>query len=267
MLEKSVNVFKKLDKVPVFVWCLAVIVSAFFANMYTLFRVISPSYLQGLLEDSVIMSGSALTSGALDATPVWILIVISTPLLVWGIFELIISLVYRNLYIRRQINANVKFYRLVLRISYSVANVLIGLFSLIYFAVEPDISGIGSLIFDISVMLAVFTYAYGVLSWSVISPNAVAKAYLRIMSFFCIMFSIISVYDVVIYAAQLTDELVLDFIGCCVHLAIIVAYALVGKFVIYKKLLKRQESYVEVKIVTPSNTPEPPDEVFKGFGL
>lgn len=286
--------FKKMVKVPSAVWVLGIALTYFFANAY---NIISST------EIMVAEISTQMTEMGLDASRTMVTVkamsFVMQPLLALAVFELIVSAIYRSLYMRRRVSNDVNYFKTVARVIYCAGNLIIGVLSLMYFWV-PSAAYIGSATINFTVYTATYTLIFAVLAASVIDRRDAYDAFMTLYAVYFVLLGALGIIDTV--SAFVTDDIGLNVrIGTAVRMGLIVIAALLEYFIYAKKLNKRAKE-IPVKasdneptitktaggytmfeggavknihvnpedIVIPkddNDKPDPPDEVFKGFGF
>lgn len=262
-MKKLDAIITKLSKVPSAIWILLVGASVMFANLYSLIS--NSGELIANLNDYMAEMAVEFT-GFMDNLA-W-LFYIESAIIGIVIFELILMFVYRYLYTRRFAKGDMLHFKTAARVIYIVANIVVGLFSLISFAI-PEIAVYGSYIFNIIVYTAAYLLIYLVLKESVINPKLAGTAFMKLFTlYFLLEGGITFIYFII----SLTVEgySIHEKIASGVSLAVIAGLAAIIYKFVAKPLLKAEKEYIEI-IPPRDDGGVPPDnnnnEIFRGYGF
>ncbi|MFA5449714.1 MAG: hypothetical protein WC292_04685 [Clostridia bacterium] len=264
-MQKSLEIFDKLKKVPAFVWVILIGLSYVFANYYAL-RWSYNELLVGMRDGFAASGVDAETLYevlgqdffAMLASPgVIVFYLVMSGLIGVIIFEIILHLVYRSLFLRRYTHSDPKSFKQTARVVYIAANAIIGLYSLLFFLV-PEVYAFGVEFINFAVYTAALTFGYLIVSHTVIYPQFVAVAFKRLYTLY---FVINGIFAVLSFITVVTGDNMLHIISGAIDVAVIAALAIVINATVYKKLLEREKNYI---IPTP---PPEDDEIYKGFGF
>jgi|AGTN01.3.fsa_nt_gi hypothetical protein len=254
-MNKIVSIVEKLKKIPAIIWFAFVSASYIFANLY----ITGVSFLQYNDVVKEVLGENAAQYAQMFTVPPW-LVFFTTALIGGAIFELILHLVYRSLYIRTRTNSDAVFFKTAARLFYAVSNVITGLYGLIYLK-YPGFFDYGSLILNFAVYTAAYTLAYLVAAEAVINPKFVAKAFINLYYIYFgiyILFSAVGLIDAATGGGEVST-----IIGYSVRLGLVAIFSAVLYFTVYKKLKEKEKNFIDIQ---PPK--EPPDnEIFKGYGF
>lgn len=259
-MRNALKFFDKLKKVPSFVWVILIAASYLFSRFYEAQTGFPASY--NLMRD--LFSSYGFDIADINTKTLRIYSYTSLAIIGAAVFEIILYLIYRSMLMRRQVSGAGGLFKTVVRVTYIAANIIIGLFSLLYYLV-PKMYIFGSLLFNFSVYTTVFVLDYLILSYGVINPRTLASGFMRLYTLYFILLGVFSLFSLVLsIGAEEVSRL--DIIAYALKLALVISAAAVIYFTVYKKLQEREKESV---IIESSDGPKPPpsDEIYKGFGF
>lgn len=252
-------IITKLSKLPSVIWALAVGLSYMFASLYSL-ATTTDQMIESVNE---YMSKMAVEFTGFMNNLEWFFY-IETAIIGLVIFEVIIAILYRYLFNRRYISANMPKFKTTARIFYSAANVVVGLFSLISFAL-PVFEVYNTQIISIFVYTTAYLAVYLVIKPTIINPKYVGTAFMKLFSFYFLLEGVVAGLNLILAATQQPGD-IHTTIATAAALAVLATLgALIYKFVALP-LKKEELGYIEP--IPPQQPPtSPPDEIFRGYGF
>lgn len=252
-------IITKLSKLPSAIWVIAVGLSYMFASLYSL------ATTTGQMIESVneYMSKMAVEFTGFMNNLEWFFY-IETAIIGLVIFEVIIAILYKYLYNRRYISANMPKFKTAARVFYSAANVVVGLFSLISFA-APVFDVYNTQVVSLVAYTAAYLAVYLAIKPTVINPKYVGTAFMKLFSFYFLIEGVFGGLNLILAATQQPNDMHTT-ISTSVAMAVLAALGiLIYKFVALP-LKKEELGYIEP---TPPQQPptSPPDEIFRGYGF
>ncbi len=261
-MQKAINkVFDKLNKLPVWVGYVCVIVASVVATVPS--AVTLDVYLNEYAKElsSVIgvdfsflvtdwhKAGYALLGGVIS----------------WGIFELIASLVFGWLARMRFFLKDKPAFMKTARYCYAVYELIIGLASLpsIWYA-EAYSYYINVLVF---IMITTsFTFGYLYIKDRCLNPKYISNAYNSLFMLHFIYYGALSVINIV-YDLVDTETAVEYIISDAALLVAVIAGCLILYFTVYKPLQEEQRENRKRIVTRIDNDNNGPDEIFRGYGM
>ncbi len=242
-MTKVIEIFKKISRTPSWIMVILVMVSYFFADAYA------------ILWDAEVMMSEFMEAGYVTGSSGYYMTMVCIVESLIGVvlFELLISIIYRTMSMRRMVNNNKNFFVQTARAIYIASNIIVGLYSLIYFA-YPDIYSIGYLIFNYIVQAGALTFAFFVLSWSVINPLALKDAFFKLYLYYFVILGIFTAFSLLLIVTDGSSS-TSDIILYAVRLALIIGSGLLAQFVLGKRIKTRCESYIPPQHETVRRNP------------
>lgn len=254
-MKKIISLFKKLQKIPAIIFVIAGAASYLFANLYS-FRVEFANFIETL---GSYAGATGLPNPYTNINSGFFYVL--TSLVGVAFFEIVLHFIYRSMYLRLHANSNIKYFKAVARVMFVLSNVIVGLYSLIYFK-APVLYAYGSYLLNFVVYTAAYSFAYLVVSQDVINPRYVGQAFMRLFTIYFVLLGVISLLELTLVIGNNSGGYVLHSL----RVGIIVVSGVAVYLTIGKKMKLREKNYVEPP--RPEDKPPlPPDEIYKGYGF